>query len=321
MPKAKRSQREPKPKPYTKPGKKASVTKKDAPRQPFRFLELPVEIRMRIYDLFCTMPLTDRDSTPPERSWIVKARGNLLLTCRQIHEEFAPHFWQSADIKIYNPRVPTGAPYQELVPRGYGLLAKHIEDFETLFLKTLATYKLQFIRRLEFDTSIQPEYRPERGWGVVDWYGVESLAIALTKHMHNLRSLCEISILEIPPQAKPKEIQLLPNLSSDLQSGAKFSWDLSPEVPYCTRLTYAFLQLGDSTPSVFQNWTLTKTMWMQTLKSQAYAEKSGCPCFVKRTGVTFRKTTSGKLQPHPDLVIPSLIIEWETSTVIESKPT
>ncbi|KAK5224272.1 hypothetical protein LTR47_009883 [Exophiala xenobiotica] len=277
MPKTKRSQREPKPKPYTKPGKKASVTKKDAPRQPFRFLELPVEIRMRIYDLFCTMPLTDRDSTPPERSWIVKARGNLLLTCRQIHEEFAPHFWQSADIKIYNPRVPTGAPHQELVPRGYGLLAKHIEDFETLFLNTLATYKLQFIRRLEFDTSIQPEYRPERGWGVVD--------------------------------------------CSDLQSGAKFSWDLSPEVPYCTRLTYAFLQLGDSTPSVFQNWTLTKTMWMQTLKSQAYAEKSGCPCFVKRTGVTFRKTTSGKLQSHPDLVIPSLIIEWETSTVIESKPT
>jgi hypothetical protein len=306
MPKTKRSQREPKPKPYTKPGKKAIVTKKDALRQPFRFLELPSEIRMRIYDLFCTMPLTDRDSTPPERSWIVKARGNLLLTCRQIHEEFASNLYRSADIIIASAwasgeiKHPSVASY-----------SKPVADFERLFLRTLATYKLQFIRRLELDASFGPQ--PVFFWAVASAnYGmIRSLAMVLSKHIHNLKSLCEVSFIEMTQlKGQSRSTYLPPILNSDPQTRDRDFWETNHEVPEWDCMATQYLQTGRRS-GFLRSWTLTKTAWIQTHASQALAEQLGCQCVVERTGITFRKTESTNPTLPANQVIPRLIIEWE----------
>ena len=261
---------------------------------------------MRIYDLFCTMPPKNRHSISPERSSVIKARGNLLLTCRQIHQEFAPNFYRSADITIPNWWASSGGRG----PRNVGSLSKPVADFERLFLRTLATYKLQYIRRLELDASTKPEPLWMRTCASADYRGIHSLTQVIPKHLHNLKSLCEITIFEMPQGETPRETWLPPILDLDRQSRDKHFWDTDPEIPEWDIMAARYLQ-SPRRSGFLRSWTLTKGASLQTRESQTSANEFGCLCLVKGTGIIFRKTKGTKLPLPVDKVVPKLVIEWE----------
>ncbi|KIW52785.1 hypothetical protein PV05_08406 [Exophiala xenobiotica] len=312
MPKIKTSRGKPKAKPYTKhlneqQHNKTIVTKKDAPRQSSRFLELPVEIRMQIYDLFCTVPSKKGQSIPPERSSVMKARGNLLLTCRQIHQEFAPDFYRSVDIKIHNWWALGGG----LGPGKAGSLSQAIGGFERLFLKTLAIHKLQSIRRLELDVSVGPELLFLSTSASAAHRSTRRLTDVLSKHIHNLKSLCEVSMFETVPQEKNTGDWLLPILKSDLQTRNEDFWDSYPGTLEWDIMAARYLQ-SPIRLGFLQSWTLTMEAWIQTRSSQAFADELGCYYLVNRVGITFRKSESTELPLPAPTVVRKLNIEWDT---------
>jgi hypothetical protein len=188
---------------------------------------------------------------------------------------------------------------------------KPVADFERLFLRTLATYKLQFIRRLELDASIGP--KAVLYWTVADanYGGIRSLAMVLSKHIHNLKSLCEVSFFEMTqPERQSRSTYLPPILNSDPQTRDRDFWETNHEVPEWDFMATRYLQTGRRS-GFLRSWTLTKTAWIQTHASQALADQLGCQCVVKRTGITFRKTDSTNPTLPADQLIPRLIIEWE----------
>ncbi|KAJ9607436.1 hypothetical protein H2200_008509 [Cladophialophora chaetospira] len=149
--------------------------------KPSQLLELPVEVRLKIYSHFARIPTNrehgvDRVTFKKERNAISKTRRSLLKVNRKISEEFKPIFYRSTSIIVHAKQPPIPNPWYQ-PPRSD--LSKeedeeekksrdrksvvHVEkiitkgtpmNLETQFLSTLAPHLLAEIRCIEYDATI-----------------------------------------------------------------------------------------------------------------------------------------------------------------------
>ncbi|KAG9780386.1 hypothetical protein KCU88_g3731, partial [Aureobasidium melanogenum] len=78
---------------------------------PFPFLDLPSDIRIRVYDLLRDIPEHEGELDRHKKNkyhGFSKTRKSLLLTCKQINIEFTPHFFRSTTfcIRPSGPHTP-----------------------------------------------------------------------------------------------------------------------------------------------------------------------------------------------------------------------
>ena len=112
---------------------KSSTTTTNVPAKTKTFLDLDYDIRAQIYGILESIPDHSSDDSKhlanPSDGWAT-TRKSLLLTCRAIHKEFAPHFLRSTTICLH--------------------CASHTSDQFTDFLAGLDPVKVINIRHLEY---------------------------------------------------------------------------------------------------------------------------------------------------------------------------
>ncbi|EXJ73782.1 uncharacterized protein A1O5_03544 [Cladophialophora psammophila CBS 110553] len=156
------------------------------------FLNAFPEVRLLIYKIF-----TD----PQHEDRLNADRKNLLLICQKITAEWAPLFYRSTNV-LANPPKPGIVPR-----RRWGLGERYSpHQFDNLFLKNLAEYKLKNIRRIEFEPCTQFGERlghPIRHIGMqgiftcpdsVNWNETNVLLNILYEYRDQLQSLQEVTM-------------------------------------------------------------------------------------------------------------------------------
>ena len=173
-----------------KPRAKVIRKRKITSGSEFKYLlDLPYEIRHQIYSYFVQRT---ESSDPRNVKAISKSRKSLLSVCHQVHREFSPLFYRHCTIIVHAIHPVRSSPDHRV--------SYNATEFGNLFLSSLATYKIQNIRRLSYnvhDTSLpRPRlllsYRNQMPW--VDWTGLNSLAMVLHTFDDSLNSLEELVV-------------------------------------------------------------------------------------------------------------------------------
>jgi hypothetical protein len=135
------------------------------PAHPFRFFDLPAELRLRVYELLLVLPQTlDLD---PENARTVAPHLRLLCTSRQLHDEASRVFYSRNTFRVF----PVHGRY---------INKKH------LLLACLPRRYRAHLTRLEL--RLGPGFtKPPKGW-VVD----SRLGLAATTRVFKLRVFVQI---------------------------------------------------------------------------------------------------------------------------------
>ncbi|OQV00168.1 hypothetical protein CLAIMM_05701 [Cladophialophora immunda] len=161
-------------------------------KKPLLFLDLPTEIRLKVYENFTSIPpKTDDKEGKLERSNVIRTRHSLQLTCRQINREFLPLFYATTTIIVRGvSMVPVRGP-----PEQRNGLRRIPSEFELGFLKPSllgvpSPSKLTRIRRLIYEIL----------WDLFEPRGqrVDSLFPVLERYAKALESLEEVVLIGLP---------------------------------------------------------------------------------------------------------------------------
>ncbi|KAI1610662.1 hypothetical protein EDD37DRAFT_644352 [Exophiala viscosa] len=175
--------------PGKRPSEEASKNK-DTPL----LLGLPFEIREQIYSYILNYQSSKKRRRGEKRKAITTKRS-LLSVCHQISDEYGPLYYRRHPLHIM-----VHARYLKAKilwrPRRCSPI-----DFENLYLRTLAEYRLRNIRQLTYNATILetpclPDIctSPTR----IDWSGLSHLTGILRKYDGILESLAELKVYVEP---------------------------------------------------------------------------------------------------------------------------
>ncbi|KAJ9607433.1 hypothetical protein H2200_008506 [Cladophialophora chaetospira] len=214
-------------------GAAASSVQPQIVRKTSRFLDLPVEIRLRIY-AFLVEPYLDRETTlkltPTERRTEMQP---LLSVCRQVSEEWVPFFYSATWMVNDLFRKPS--------------------DLDTLYLKTLDTYKARNIQRIAHNATSEDRRRPK-------FSEAKTFASVISKYKTGLESLDTVSM--IAAHSNMLFYTWGGTLTKDPERTAEKLWQRSLWSPEWDALART-LQ-GKTRSGVFQGWDLTKYIAVST---------------------------------------------------------
>jgi len=149
----------------TKSTAKQSSGKVDVPRTPFRFFDLPAELRLRVYEVLLTFPTTI-DLDPANHSAIAP-RLRMFLVSHRVHDEASRVFYSGNTFRVF----PTHGRY---INRKHPLLAWFPRRYRALLTRA--------------ELRLGPGFtRPPKHW-VVD----SRLGLTAATKLHKLRVFVEI---------------------------------------------------------------------------------------------------------------------------------
>lgn len=108
----------------------------------FGFLDFPYEIRQKIYEIIgesVDKPSSDAKHLSSKKKEWARGRKSFLLTCRQVNDEFTPHFFQSTRICLEYSGKRTPAEFAK-------------------FLASMSPHKALKIRHLEYRICAFDQY-------------------------------------------------------------------------------------------------------------------------------------------------------------------
>lgn len=137
-------------------------------RQPFRFLDLPSELRDKIYDyMFCTVPKV-LDLDPDNFRIVHRPIDSIFKVCRQIHDEASHRFYSSHTVRLF-PCHP-GRFFKSKRPLLARLSSRHRSSLTSLELR------------------LGPGFAaPPKGWAIN-----EALGLADCKHVRVVKVMVQI---------------------------------------------------------------------------------------------------------------------------------
>lgn len=185
--------------------------------QAFRLMDLPAEVRLKVYDCFAEVPPHDEPTVPnrsqsgdaqwwagmkalrvvvKERRAVLVTRVSLLSVCRQIHAEWFPIYFRSTDIIVHGPKhAYWGKTYKRdctVIGMGQKL------TFDKVFLQITSQKVLSQIRKLRLDASMPSGINWCGDLGSlptsVNWSNLRSFAGVLARCCHSMPLLHEVEL-------------------------------------------------------------------------------------------------------------------------------
>ncbi|EXJ60334.1 hypothetical protein A1O7_04486 [Cladophialophora yegresii CBS 114405] len=183
----------------------------------FRFMDLPLEVRMGVYDYFVAAPKDAAGSDEgfsaiteagkeshrcfplqrrvdagfvEELTIILKTRRSLLSVSHQINAEWSPVFFRTTTIIVHGPIL------EYLHDGGVGTTTGRALGFEKFFLRSASASTLGNIRRLCYDASIHGPFESVSysKATTVNFPNLRQFARILDRYRTDLSSLQEVEL-------------------------------------------------------------------------------------------------------------------------------
>jgi hypothetical protein len=169
----------------------------ERPSLPFRFRDLPCEVKMMIYACFTKPSVATQEpphsvssticSSEPKRNAqdrrrILETRKSLFLVSHEVSNQWTPIFFKDAIVWANSPSSRHRASTYK-----FSMAKCSSAKFDRVFLKSTAGYKLSCIRKLTFNGALRDglETHPRH----LDHAAIEEFVTVLQRHRDSLPSL------------------------------------------------------------------------------------------------------------------------------------